>query len=479
MRPDRLARRALAALAWLAVSALVPGAALAAPELRGTQRAAAPDASAGAPAAEASAPAAPALPPGHPPLDADDGADELPPGHPPAAPGSRAAPLPQGPEDGAEIDRELPAGTIVVDLRDVDDRPLPNAELTLGILQQSVAKGESHSRTTGRTDATGHARFDGLQTGAGIAYRVSVAWSLGPDGKPTDTVGTFGAPPFQLDLQRGMRVRLHVAPVTSRLDQSLVGAQVGVLFELKDEAIQVQEVFDIVNVGRAAWVPRDVVIDLPHGFRAFATSEQMSGVGVDQVEGRGVRLRGTFPPGESEVSFRYQLPRDGESQLAIATGLPPRTARMRVIAEATPGMSLEVAGFPAARPERMSEGQRVLVTERQLRPGEAAVDRMSLTLRNLPGPGPGRWWAAAMAALAAAAGVLAVARARRTGPDAAAVREDAERARDRLVAELATLERLRASGEVGPKSYERIRAALLDALARALAATGDLAPRGG
>jgi hypothetical protein len=48
-------------------------------------------------------------------------------------------------------------------------------------------------------------------------------------------------------------------------------------------------------------------------------------------------------------------------------------------------------------------------------------------------------------------------------PDA---RDDLLDAREALLSELVALERARKTGEVGPKTYARLRAALLDALAR-------------
>jgi hypothetical protein len=48
-------------------------------------------------------------------------------------------------------------------------------------------------------------------------------------------------------------------------------------------------------------------------------------------------------------------------------------------------------------------------------------------------------------------------------------REDLVQARDALLDELVALERAKIRGQVGPKTYERVRAAMLDALANVVA----------
>ncbi len=65
--------------------------------------------------------------------------------------------------DKSDVDESLPPGTIVVEVRDKADQPLPRTDVTLGILQQSVAKGESRKRTNRQADESGTVRFDGLE----------------------------------------------------------------------------------------------------------------------------------------------------------------------------------------------------------------------------------------------------------------------------------------------------------------------------
>jgi hypothetical protein len=370
------------------------------------------------------------------------------------------------PEDLSEKDNTLPPGTIVVEVRNQTGAPVPRTDVTLGILQQSVAKGESRRRTTQKADDNGVTRFDNLERGGGIAYRVSVPWSSSEG----DTA-TYAAPPFQLDLHHGQRVRLHVYPVTNRIEDTLLGMQGIVYLELKDDVIQVDELFEVFNVGATTWVPSNVVVDLPRGFKAFNAQRDMSDVGFDVVAERGAKLRGTFGPGQHQAQFRYQIPYEGGESAKIALSLPPRVIRMRVIAEASKTMTLRVDDFPNPVSDANQRGTRVLLTERQARPGDLPLNRLAITLDNIPTEGSAKWVTVAITAATLAFGIY-VAREQEKSKSATsrAGEKDSERARDRLVAEIAALDAAAKAGEIGPQAHARIRQALIDSLARVMAA---------
>ena len=97
------------------------------------------------------------------------------------------------PEDTERDDPSLPPGTIAVELRDADDKPVAGETVTLGILINSVAKGDSRKHVQQTTDAPGDAAFSGLDTASNIAYRVSVGYQG----------GAFAATPFQLAAGQG------------------------------------------------------------------------------------------------------------------------------------------------------------------------------------------------------------------------------------------------------------------------------------
>lgn len=412
-----------------------------------------------------------ALPPGHPaigPTEANEDDEDLPPGHPAPATGARA-PSAQDrlPEDASDVDAQLPAGSIVVEVRDGSDRPMPHADVTLGILQQSVAKGESRRRTAKQADDSGTARFDGLEFGAGVAYRVTVPWGAGQSSEPA----TYAASPFQLDLHHGQRVKIHVYPVTSRISDAMVGMDGIVYMELRDDVVQFDELFRVYNLGKVTWVPSDVVLGLPPGYKAFTAQKEMSDTGFDDASPRGAKMRGTYSPGQHETQFRYQVPYSGGESIEFSLSLPPHVARLRVMAEASKGMTLHVTDLPEAVSERNQGGQRILLTERQLRAGEQPLSRLRIVLDNIPTEGSAKWVATAIAAATMAFGLYAAfeQEKHRTKTERRTDDQEAERARKRLVTEIAALDQARQAGEVGPKAYDRIRAVLIDALARLMA----------
>jgi hypothetical protein len=388
-------------------------------------------------------------------------AEGLPPGHPPTGDGDPHGRGAAGgsvpgmfvpPEDEEREDSTLRPGTIAVDVRDADGGPVAGEQVSLGVLVNSIAKGDSRSHLQAVTDGSGRALFGGLETASNVAYRVSVGFQG----------GLFAAAPFQLQQTKAMRVVLHVYPVTSDIQQARVVGEAVVAAEVRDDRIQIEEVLTMYNLGRTAWQPRDVAMALPQGFTAFNAQASMTDQGVDEARGA-VRLHGTFPPGKGVVEFRWQVPWSGEPQVDLDIGMPPHLAIARVMMAAGGSMSLEASGFPAAEVRHDGQGQSFWVTERQMRPDEPRLSALSMSIRGLPTRGLGPPVATMLAAVAVALGVFA---ALRQGRPQGAPKGDLEAT---LLDELLSLERARASGEVGPRTYERQRQRLIDSLSRVLA----------
>lgn len=471
MRPELRTGLALGMLLLTSIAQAQPAATATAAKPAATARPSATSAASAAPSAKASA----ALPPGHPTTGTDphaqmpvDPGDEAPQANPHADPHAQAGRgggdggPPPPPEDVEEPDLSLPAGTITVRIVDGDNKPLPKTEVTLGILENSVAKGENRKRITKTTDEQGFFRFDGLATGTGIAYRVTVVKDL----------ATFALMPFQLPDKGGMRTELHVYPVTRDIEKAVIVMQSAVFFDLKDDRVQAEQAFMIYNFGRTAWVPDDLVVPLPEAAMAVTSQQGMSDVGVDPVEKRGVRIRGTFGPGRHEIQFRWQLPYAGEDTLNIEVGMPPHMASARVIATAATSMRLEVAGFPASVTQPDGQGQRVLISEKQMAREEPPLKNVKITLAGIPQTGLPKtlMWAASggtflLLAFAITLGVQAGSRRKKTA--------ELKSYRDVLLADIEELERARLAGDIGPKTYERARRELTSELARTFAGTGD------
>lgn len=359
------------------------------------------------------------------------------------------------PPDTVEDDPSLPAGSFTATILDPDDRPLPHAQVTIGVLHNSVAKGESRARLVKESDELGVVRVDAQETGSLVSYRISVS----VDG------ATFGVSPFNLPAARGIRTRLHVYPVTRNLDEALVVMQAVVFAEMKDDRVQLQSALQIFNFGRIAWVPNEVYVELPENFTAFRGNEEMTDRGIEGVDKKGGRLRGTFAPGRADIEWRWQLPYGGEKDVSFEIGLPPHVAVGRVMTQASHGMTLEVPGFPAAEQRFDGDGQRILVTEHQLTKEDASLRHIKVTIGNLPTQGPGAKIAAGLTAVGVLAGLALAFTQRRPWKGK---RELDKLERGQLLEELEELEALHQSGEIGPKTYDRARREIIDLLARTL-----------
>ena len=405
------------------------------------------------------------LPSGHPAVGSDatgDAQDDGEPDEPPANPHGGAAShdksgMPgvfQPPADESTEDPTLPKGTIAIEIRDAEDKPMPKVSVTLGVVHQSVAKGESHEHFVRDADDKGEIVFSNLEASSSVAYRISCARG--------DAM--FSATPFRLPDEKGERVVLHVYDATSDIQQALIVSQAVLYVELKDDRVQMEEAVTIFNFGKTAWVPKDVIFRLPETFTAFSGQQSMSAQGVDPVEKQGAKLHGTFPPGRGQIEFRWQLPYAGSSEVSFEAGMPPHLAAVRVMAVAADPMKFSVEGFPDPHPDVDGEGNHVLVVDKQLRANDPPIRALAISLRDIPTPGPARIIATAIASVAVLFGLYMVSRRRTRVRD----RSGAKRERQRLLADLEELERARITGDVGPKTYERARRELIDAISRTL-----------
>jgi hypothetical protein len=260
--------------------------------------------------------------------------------------------------------------------------------------------------------------------------------------------------------------------VTHDIRQAFIGFETIVFAEVRDDRIQFQQALRVFNIGRVAWVPENVVMPLPEGFMALNAQQSMSDQAVDAIEKKGARLRGTFAPGTHVVEYRWQLPWSGQKDVVADIGLPPQTAVIRVMAAASQEMRLEVDGLPSAVNRTDDQGQNILITERRMARGEQAMPSVRVNLRDLPTRGNAHYVATAIAFAGVLFGIaFAFSTARRLSPGARAA--DAKAARKQLLADLEELERARAAGDVGPKTYERARREIIDAIARTLAKNAE------
>ncbi len=374
----------------------------------------------------------------------------MPAGHPATGVGGDA------PQDASEPSSTVEPGAITATIVDERGTPLGGVQVRLGVMFQKIAEGESHSESFTQADAAGTAKFSGLAHGSDHAYRITV--QRGP--------AFYSTPPFNLRQDMGQRVLLHVFPSTSDIEAAMVGMRGYLYIETREDVFQCEALFRVFNVGGVTWVPNNVVIRLPQGFKAFKAQESMTDVGATLVDGVGAKLKGTFSPGQSEVSFRFQVPKNVEDTAIFRMGLPPHVAEMRVIAEASATMNLDVESFDRPVPTTNNNGQRVLVAVKQLRRRDEEIKGFVATLSGIPVPGPGRWVAVLLALGLSLSGVFA---ARGAFDDVSAGKNalaDKKKARDLLLRELVLLEAARRKKRIGPRSYQQSHDQLVDAIAR-------------
>jgi len=443
----------------------------------------APSGSASAPAVSVanSAASAPSAPPLMPP--APGGPQALPPGHPSIdGPPVQAGPLPQGhpqvpqdddpglpniPRDKVMDDPALGAGIVEATIVDDKEKPLAGVTVTLDILKSSVAQGDSRSKATAVTDALGHVRFPSLQRGSGWVYKVLVT-SVGSD---PSVVANFSSQQFQLPFDHGLRVLMHKYPVTGSLDGLLAGVEVAdTIIEVRDDVIEVQQIFDVVNASTTAWgLGAGLTVSLPVGFKGLRTGEAMGDYVVTPIEGVGARWTGSFAPGMTRVGYDFKIPYEGDANVDLSMILPPRVLAARVRVAARKGMTLHVEGFGDAHTEVAQNGEKYLTVIKQATPqNNQPISSLKVRIEGLPSQGPEKWFAFGGGLALVVAGFFFALRPPAREQDKKALATALKRQQRAVLDEIVLLEKAHRAGDIGPQAYERERAKLVDQLADVL-----------
>ncbi|MFO0611326.1 MAG: hypothetical protein U0414_01970 [Polyangiaceae bacterium] len=358
------------------------------------------------------------------------------------------------PQDQSAEDPTLPPGTLILTVVDKDGFPVEGLPITLRHDHASVAKGDTHETFERTSDENGETRFDDLPYGNAETF-----WFRAKVGE-----AVFALRPIQLGQKVGGRGVLHVYDATEDRSALEIALQSLVRTSLREDVIVVEQEYRIDNDDPVAWIA-DIEVPLPPGWKAFSTPSDSASAPIRVYQSEnGVVLRGTVPPGTSGVAFGYQIPLEGDETQSFEIEPFAPTLAVQLVAEASKKMTLVAEGFSPATFNKTS-GVTVLVSQRVVRePG--GVPRFKVTLGGLPTRGAGSYIAVALALVAI---LITVAyrwsRKGRTDlePDTL---HDLREARDTLLEEIAALEIAHKKGVVGPKTYERSRGLLLDALAR-------------
>lgn len=264
------------------------------------------------------------------------------------------------PPDTHTEDAALPRGTVLVELRDADDKPIPNEIVLLAEISEKPVP-----NVVAFTDNRGQAILS-APSWSGLARVVTH--------KTGD--GEFWTAPFPMGGRGGTRVILHSYASSKDIAELLVAFQCAVLVEVVGTDLKVTQSLNAFNFSPKAWLA-DIPFALPKKFSGFdkiVFSE--TSVNITAEGGRAL-ITGTLAPGKHEIEMSWRTPLATPVRIAM----PPHVAVVRILADPATTTRLEVAGFPAAKITTSSDGTRMLVTERQLKRDDPPLQAIDVNVR--------------------------------------------------------------------------------------------------
>lgn len=419
-----------------------------------TSPSAAPAASASA-APAASASAAPAASgsaaPTDEPTDAADAEPAPPPQQPPREdPHQRRARVPQ---DGSAREPSLKPGTLKIGIFDAFEAPLTNFEFELLIVHSTIAQGETRETKKGRTNEEGLAVFDDLPVGSANTYMV----------RAQNKGASFSVKNIRLDDRAGAVALLHVFEPTNDFMLAQVAGLTEIGISHKEDLLVVDYALLYENPGPYA-LQLDESLDLPPGFKAVDAPDQQYPTVV--ATDNGARLQGTLRPGRHVIEFSFRVPLEDDGEQSLPIPMPPNVVNSTVRVSASKKMGLDVEGFSSSVRKNGDNGSWLESSYQMQDLRGGFIQRANVHLTGLPTQPWGSYAAAGLAVVALAAGAMYVVSRRGKGVAPADSLEDLTEAQQALLDEFVALERARQRGDIGPKSYARLRQAMLDALAR-------------
>jgi hypothetical protein len=373
------------------------------------------------------------------------------------------------------------------DPRQMSGIPLPVADLPAGTVTVRVVRGAMTNVIAGqvveltggasplsaKTNDAGRAEFSGLQPGA----RVKAATTVNGE--------RIESQEFAVPAAGGIRLALVATDpqmqqqADRQRQQSESAAQIGTVvlsdrsrfvFEIGDEALNSFAILEIVN---AANVPvktaQPIVFDLPASAAGVGLLE--GSTPQASVSGKRVIVNGPFAPGSTVLEFGYSLPISGGS-LTVEQPLPLALGQVSVMAQKVGDLQLQSPQIADHR-DMPVQGQTFIVAKG---PAVAAGQVLRFTFTGLPHRA---LWprnvALGLAGAILAAGVWGS--RRRTPADQAGQerRKRLDAKRDRLFAELTSIEEQHRDNTIDPERYAARRRELLASLERVYAQIDDQA----
>ena len=368
------------------------------------------------------------------------------------------------------------------DLRQMSGVPLPVSDVATGTVTVRVIRGSlanvvpgqevqlvvGGTSRTGKTNEAGRAEFIGLTPGTRVRATTTV------DGERLESQE------FAVPAAGGVRLMLvaaapaSAAPAPSATPAPglppatagtvVLGDQTRFVFEMGDEALTGFYILQILNGSTAPVQPAEVfTLDLPEG--AQGPSMMKGSSPQASVTGTKLGVAGPFPPGQTQVQVAFSLPYS-TADLALVQRVAVPLAQVAVLVEKVGAMQLDSPQFSQHR-EVKAEADTYILGQG---PGLAAGGLLNINVSGLPHhPLWPRNLALTLAAVILGAGIWASARPGRAAAAEAARRQALRAKRDRLFADLASVEEQQRTGAVADDRYQTRRGELVRALERVYA----------
>jgi hypothetical protein len=351
--------------------------------------------------------------------------------------------------------------------------PLPVGDLSPGTVTARVIRGQlsnpidaqaveltgAGAARTEKTDNSGRATFTGLTPGSRVKLRATVGSEA------------IESQEFDVPAAGGIRVMLVATDPNAARQQAeaatlakeppvpgsvVFGPESRFVIEIGDDALNVFNMLQLTNTGSRAVQTAPVVFDLPKGAVGVGMMEGSTPNAV--AAGNKVSVSGPFPPGNTVVQFGYSIPL-GSDTIDIEQKLPADLPQVSVVVQKLGAMQMASPQI-AQRREMSAEGGSYIVGQG---PALKAGSVLQLTLSGLPSrPSWPRNIAVTLAVVVLLAGVYGA--TRRPRGDESRPGRGVHNRREKLFAELTSLEAQRRKGAVDAETYAARRESLVTAL---------------
>lgn len=373
------------------------------------------------------------------------------------------------------------------DVRQMSGVPLPVTDLAPGTVTVRVLRGSLTNPVTSQTveilgaatsltavtNGEGRAEFTALRPGTRIKAAATVAGER------------LESQEFVVPASGGIRLMLVAAQQSGEAEPpggAVAPAQPGTVvlsdesrfvFEAGEDGLSVFYILQIQNAAAAPVQPvQPVTFELPASARGVTILDGSSPQA--SVAGRELKIAGPFAPGLTLVQLGYTMPYVGP-ELAIEQKLPLALMHVAVVAQKVGDMRL--ASPQLAEQRDMPAQGNIYIAGRG--GAVAAGETLRFNFSGMPHyPKWPRAVALALAAAVLAAGAWSSLRARDTKQSQSFQRQQLEKRREQLFAELTDLEAQYREQTIDPDRYAEQRRELVSALERIYMALDDDAALG-